>query len=111
MKKFKFLLSACMAALLATSFTACSDDPAEGNGGNNNPEETTKDYHFDLFLSVGKHGGMSQASRNILLRHPAVKRNGGIEIVGFLVDILLVPAGPQLHGGTSFLISSDCKVK
>ena len=57
MKKFKFLLSACMAALLATSFTACSDDPAEGNGGNNNPEETTKDYHFDLFLSVGKHGG------------------------------------------------------
>lgn len=66
MKKFKFLLSACMAALLATSFTACSDDPAEGNGGNNNPEETTKDYHFDLFLSVGKHGGMSQGDGTIV---------------------------------------------
>lgn len=55
-----------MAALLATSFTACSDDPAEGNGGNNNPEETTKDYHFDLFLSVGKHGGMSQGDGTIV---------------------------------------------
>ena len=65
MKKFNFLLSTCMVALMATSFSACSDDP-KGNGSSENPEETLKDYHFDLFLSVGKHGGMSQGDGTIV---------------------------------------------
>lgn len=64
MRKFKHFLSTGMAILMAASFTACSDDSngdKGGNSGNNN-----LDYHFDLFMSVGKHGGMSQGDGTIV---------------------------------------------
>ena len=41
-----------------------------------------------------QHGGVGHAARDILLRHSAVKGNGGIEVVGFLIDFLLKPSGP-----------------
>ncbi|WP_300814247.1 hypothetical protein [uncultured Bacteroides sp.] len=68
MRKFKSLFSACMAVLMAASFTACSDDPNDGPGGNPGGDsgETTQNYHFDLFMSVGKHGGMSQGDGTIV---------------------------------------------
>ena len=53
-----------------------------------------------------EHGGVGHAPGDILLSHAAVEGDGGIEIVGFLVDILLEPAGPQFHGGTSFSVSA-----
>ena len=69
MKKIKFLLIACMAVWMASSFTACSNDPNEGNNGNNNGN-TDLNYHFDLFMSVGKHGGMSQGDGTIVRSVP-----------------------------------------
>ncbi|MDR1090924.1 MAG: DUF4374 domain-containing protein [Prevotella sp.] len=63
MKKFKFSLLAFMAvAMMAFSFTACSDDDPTPNPG---PEIEESDYHFDLFVTVDKHGGMS--SKNITI--------------------------------------------
>ena len=53
MKKIKFLLIACMAVWMASSFTACSNDPNEGNNGNNNGN-TDLNYHFDLFFERRK---------------------------------------------------------
>lgn len=67
MKTTKFLLSAFIATTMAFMYTACSDEP-QNTGGNsgNNPNLATKDYHFDLFMSVGKHGGMSQGDGTIV---------------------------------------------
>lgn len=58
MKKFKFTLLAFMAILTACSFTACSDkDGPESK--NEQPVVNEGDYHFDLFLTAGEQGGMS----------------------------------------------------
>lgn len=67
MKKIKFLLLAFMAITVAIMYTACSDD-SEISGGNGGGISTdpTQDYHFDLFMSVGKHGGMSQGDATIV---------------------------------------------
>ena len=65
MKKFKFLLLAFMAvAMMAFSFTACSDD--DDPKPNPEPEINEGDYHFDLFVTVGKHGGMSSNNNTII---------------------------------------------
>lgn len=53
-----------MAILMAASFTACSDD-SNGDKGENSGNNNL-DYHFDLFMSVGKHGGMSQGDGTIV---------------------------------------------
>lgn len=63
MKRFKFTLLAFMAAIMALSFTACSDDdPAPAP----EPEVNEGNYHFDLFVTVGKHGGMSSKNTTIV---------------------------------------------
>lgn len=64
MRKFKHFLSTGMAILMAASFTACSDD-SNGDKGENSGNNNL-DYHFDLFMSVGKHGGMSQGDGTIV---------------------------------------------
>ena len=65
MKKIKFLLSVFIATTMVMTYTACSDDPGNGGGGGN-PGDSTQDYHFDLFMSVGKHGGMGQGESTIV---------------------------------------------
>lgn len=54
-----------MAVWMASSFTACSNDSNDGNNGDSNGN-TDLNYHFDLFMSVGKHGGMSQGDGTIV---------------------------------------------
>ena len=49
----------------------------------------------------GQHGGVRHAARDVLLRHAGIKRDGGIKIVGFLIEFLLEPSGPQLHMSVS----------
>lgn len=44
MRKFKFTLIAFMAAMMALSFTACSDDDPEPNP-NPDPEVNEDNYH------------------------------------------------------------------
>lgn len=56
MKRFKFTLLAFMAVMMALSFTACSDDDPTPTP---DPGINEGDYHFDLFVTVDKHGGMS----------------------------------------------------
>ena len=63
MKKFKFMFLAFMAAVMTLSFTACSDDDNEPGKG---PVINEGDYHFDLFVTVGKHGGMSSKNTTIV---------------------------------------------
>lgn len=64
MRKLNSLLIAAMSAFMACSFTACSD--SDDPSGPVVPPINESDYHFDLFLTVGKHGGMSSKNTTIV---------------------------------------------
>jgi hypothetical protein len=51
-----------MVITMAMLFNACSDDP----GKEPDPEPVVADYHFDIFMTVGKHGGMNQGDGTIV---------------------------------------------
>lgn len=65
MKKFKFAFSVFVATVISCSFMGCSNSDEQTV----RPDQQTvsKDgYHFDLFLTVGKHGGMSSKNTTIV---------------------------------------------
>lgn len=76
MKKIKFTLLAFMAAMTAFSFTACSDDNSEPT-----PDVPAVDegkYHFDLFVTVDKHGGMSSKNTTIVNSTASLTADKGV---------------------------------
>ena len=66
MKKFRFLFSMFMVITMALSFNACSDDNTEPSTDPDLEAEVEVDYHFDIFMTVGKHGGMNQGDGTIV---------------------------------------------
>ncbi len=67
MKKFRFLFSMFMVIAMTLSFNACSDDDDPGKDPNPNPNPgATADYHFDIFMTVGGHGGMNRGEGTIV---------------------------------------------
>lgn len=77
MKKIKFTLLAFAAVLMALSFAACSDDNTTPTP---NPEPGTdgSNYHFDLFVTVDKHGGMSSKNTTIVNSFSTLTADKGI---------------------------------
>lgn len=76
MKKIRFSLLAFMAAVTVFSFTACSDDKPEAT-----PDVSTIDegkYHFDLFVTVDKHGGMSSKNTTIVNSTASLAADKGV---------------------------------
>lgn len=76
MKKIRFSLLAFMAAVTVFSFTACSDDKPEST-----PDVPTIDegkYHFDLFVTVDKHGGMSSKNTTIVNSTASLAADKGV---------------------------------
>ena len=71
MNTFKFLSRAFMASMMALAFTACSDDdtPQPDGGGGQAPGTETR-QHFDIFMSIGGHGGMTRGD-GIIVRSVA----------------------------------------
>lgn len=59
MKKFKFLLMAFMALMISMSMTSCSNDDDDQNGNDDDPT-LVKDFHFDLWVALDRHGGMGR---------------------------------------------------
>lgn len=63
MEKFKFLFTMFMIVTMTLFFNACSND----NDPTPDPDpETEVDYHFDIFMTVGKHGGMNRGDGTIV---------------------------------------------
>ncbi len=62
MKKIKFLFGMFTVITTTLFFNACSKD----NGPDPDPNPTVADYHFDIFMTVGKHGGMNQGDGTIV---------------------------------------------
>ncbi|WP_373722917.1 hypothetical protein [Bacteroides heparinolyticus] len=76
MKKIRFSLLAFMAAVTVFSFTACSDDKPEPT-----PDVPTIDegkYHFDLFVTVDNHGGMSSRNKTIVNSTASLAADKGV---------------------------------
>jgi len=62
MKNFRFLFNLFMVITVTLLFNACSDDdPTPGPGPG-----TEADYHFDIFLTVGQHGGMNRGDGTVV---------------------------------------------
>lgn len=76
MKTFKFALIAFMAAMMALSFTSCSEDKSKPTP--DVPEINEGNYHFDLFVTVGKHGGMSSKNTTIVNTTSSLTADKGI---------------------------------
>lgn len=57
MRKIKFLLTSFMALFIAFGMTSCSNDDEPEQ-----PDDPTiiQDYHFDLWVTLDKHGGMGR---------------------------------------------------
>lgn len=75
MKRFKLTLLAFMAAMMAWSFTACSDDDSAPTPA---PGINEGDYHFDLFVTVDKHGGMSSKNTTIVKSTATLTADRGV---------------------------------
>ena len=93
MKKITFFHSLMAALVLATAFTACSKDDDEKKTPEPEPiPEVT--YHYDLTVTVGKHGGMASQETHLTmsvdsLTNPNMTVNfkgKGIEITDYTIE-------------------------
>lgn len=58
-KKFKFALRAAMLLFACVALGACRNDGPDPDP-DPDPEPTVKDYHFDLWVALDRHGGMGR---------------------------------------------------
>lgn len=61
MKKLSFLHSLMAVLMITAAFTACSEDDDNGTSG------SSKGAHYDLTITVGKHGGMAKTETHVTL--------------------------------------------
>jgi len=66
MKKLSFLHSAMVALMLAAAFTSCSKDNDDPQAGPEPDPTPQVNVHYDLTVTVGKHGGMGRDVTTIL---------------------------------------------
>nr|WP_303644564.1 hypothetical protein [Bacteroides caecimuris] len=92
MKKFKILFASFVALFVAFGMTSCTDkdepDPT--------PDDPTliKDYHFDLWVALDRHGGMGRDVQTLVRSinsleadQPEITFQGtGIEVNSILSD-------------------------
>lgn len=55
-----------MAIAMTLSFSACSDNNDPAPTPDPDPQPELSDYHFDIFMTIGKHGGMNQGDGTIV---------------------------------------------
>jgi len=76
MKKLKFLLVAFASLMMTTTFTSCNNDD-DAPVVPDTPE--VKDsYHFDLYLTAEKHGGMSSKNTTIVRSVSSLDASQGV---------------------------------
>ena len=87
MKKLSFLHSAMVALMLAAAFTSCSKDNDAPQAGPEPDPTPQVNVHYDLTVTVGKHGGMGRDVTTILQTRSTLSegdvldyKNAGTEI-------------------------------
>ena len=67
MKKLNLLFGILMVIAMTISFSACSDNNDPTPDPDPDPQPELSDYHFDIFMTIGKHhGGMNQGEGTIV---------------------------------------------
>ena len=66
MKRLNLLSGILMAVAMTLSFSACSDNNDPDPTPDPDPQPELSDYHFDIFMTIGKHGGMNQGDGTIV---------------------------------------------
>lgn len=96
MKKLSLFHSALVALMLTFAFTACSsdddDDPATPQP--EQPAEPEVTYHYDLTVTVGKHGGMASQETHLTTSVPSLAdatltvdfKGNGVEITDYTIE-------------------------
>lgn len=93
MRKLSYFHSAMVALMFAFAMTSCSSDddkpdtPAE-------PEQPEETYHYDLTVTIGKHGGMASQETHLTMSVPSLSDpnttidfNGkGVEITDYTIE-------------------------
>ena len=91
MKKLSMFQAAMAALTLAFTFTACDDDDDDKKVD----EEVTKtEYHYDLTVTVGKHGGMASQETHLTMSVNSLAnpdsvisfKGNGIEITDYTIE-------------------------
>lgn len=85
---FSFLLSLFVVASMNTTLVACSDDdstevtpepdPDPKPEPEPEPEPEPADYHFDIFMTIGEHGGMNKGEGTIVKSVEDLTANTGL---------------------------------
>ena len=89
MKKLSLFHSALAVLMMGAAMTACSDDD---NNGPDGPEASTA--HYDLTITVGKHGGMSKTETHITMSVASLSNadttynftGNGVEITDYTIE-------------------------
>ena len=93
MKKMNFLHAMAAALLLTAGFTSCSSDDDDSP---KTPEVVVTPYHYDLTVTVDKHGGMTRDKKHYTLSvdslsNPAKEYNftgSGAEIEAYTMECI-----------------------
>lgn len=92
-KKF---LKIGMFATALFSFVACSNETPNGGDGGDGSSELTGKVHFDIFMSVGEHGGMGGGDNTIVksvdsltANQPMIDIKGsGVELNPYTIELI-----------------------
>lgn len=85
-----------MFATALFSFAACSNDTPNGDDGGDEGSELTGKVHFDIFMSVGEHGGMGGGENTIVKSveslasdQPMIDIKGsGVELNPYTIELI-----------------------
>lgn len=86
MKKMKSIFYLFAAAFMMFSFSSCSDDEKtlSDDGGESNGQTDDSGYHFDIFMTIGQHGGMNRGDGTIVKSVSSL--NAGQQIIDIKND-------------------------
>lgn len=85
-----------MFATALFSFAACSNDTPNGDDGGDGGSGLTGKVHFDIFMSVGEHGGMGRSENTIVksvdsltANQPMIDIKGsGVELNPYTIELI-----------------------
>ena len=80
--------------LLAFAFTSCSSDDDDNKKKPEEPAQPEVTYHYDLTVTVGKHGGMASQETHLTMSVPSLSdpnttvdfKGNGIEITDYTIE-------------------------
>lgn len=94
MRKLSYFHAAMATLLLAFAFTSCSSDDDDNKKNPEEPAQPEVTYHYDLTVTVGKHGGMASQETHLTMSVPSLSdpnttvdfKGNGIEITDYTIE-------------------------